>query len=251
MKNILKLFIVFLLIGTANAQTYNTLDTGSIQSILQNNFPFIYPSNGSVTAGTGVVNLGTTMDQTYPFAYMYFPAGVYTGSTAGWYYVTCSTAFTCTMYQNQYISGIPQIPANPILVTTGLGAYTQTTSSNILGQQLILPANIMGNNGKAVVSYSVTHPNTGGTKNTGITFGGGACPAVAITTGFGEERYAYISNQSATNIQLCMTTAGNIQPSNAFLAVDTTVAQIGQLRYTISNAVDWMVVHDVNITITK
>ena len=52
----------------ANAQTYNTLDSGAIQNTFQNTYTFVYPPSGSIAVTTGVLTI-TALDAVYPNAY--------------------------------------------------------------------------------------------------------------------------------------------------------------------------------------
>jgi len=125
----------------------------SDQSLLRSSIPFIVAPTGTITATTGALLLGTAISPQYLFGntaaaalryYMYFPANAWTGSTAGWYYVTMTSSTAGTVYSNTYTTGTPVIPTSPTLVTTGAGAYTGVTGA-VIGPNFTIPANSFTN----------------------------------------------------------------------------------------------------------
>lgn len=117
-------------------------------TIIQGGIPFILPSSGSM-ANNGALTVTTALPTTYPNAYVYLPANaVAAGSAAGWYYAVFSSTTAATVYNNRYTTGFPTIPASPTAFsTTGPGAYTQTSGSDIQGPNTTIPGGSMGPNG--------------------------------------------------------------------------------------------------------
>ena len=139
---------------------------------LQANIPFIVPSSGSITVTTGALLLTTALDQIYPNCYMYFPAGSWTSSTAGFYYVVMSSTTAGLVYSDKYTSGQPTIPAAPTLVTTGAGAYVQTTGASLTAFSITVPGNTIGANGKFSMALQCVNNNSATSKYYYTSFGG-------------------------------------------------------------------------------
>ena len=105
---------------------------GMNYQILQANVPVFVPSSG-IMANNGAITLTTALDTTYANCYLYLPANaIEAGSAAGLYFAQMSSTTVGTVYNNTYTSGKHAIPSSPTaFVTTGPGAYTQTTGSDI------------------------------------------------------------------------------------------------------------------------
>lgn len=126
--------------------------------LAQSALPIIYPSSGTI-GNNGALTLTTALPSTFEAAFMYFPANaIAAGVAAGLYYVVMSSTTVGVIYNNTFpSSGIAEIPASPTaFVTTGPGAYTQTTASDILVAAIPVQANSMGPRG-AVDLQATTH----------------------------------------------------------------------------------------------
>lgn len=121
---------------------------GMNYQLLQANVPVIVPSSGSI-GNNGALTLTTALDTTYANCYLYFPANaIEAGSAAGLYFVQMSSTTLGTIYNNTHTSGKPTIPSSPTaFATTGPGAYTQTTATDITILSFTLPGGAMGANG--------------------------------------------------------------------------------------------------------
>ena len=147
--------------------TYNGTEwvlQGAI-TLLSTYLTFLRAPSGTIDVTTGVLTLGTAISNTYLMGqsnkyYMYFPAGAWTGSAAGWYYVTMSSTTSGLVYSNTYTTGNPTVPSSPSLVTTGAGAYTGVTTS-VLGPNVSIPSDILNNrNGSRLkLSLPISHNN--------------------------------------------------------------------------------------------
>lgn len=117
-------------------------------ALLQANVPVILPSSGSI-GDNGALTLTTALDSIYANSYMYFPANaIEAGSAAGLYFTQMSSTTVGTIYNNTYTSGKHTIPSSPTaFATTGPGAYTQTTGSDITLLSTTLPGGALGANG--------------------------------------------------------------------------------------------------------
>lgn len=138
----------------------------------QTNLPMILPSSGSI-GNNGTLTLTTALDTTYAACYMFIPANaIEAGSAAGMYFVQMSSTTDGTIYNNIYTSGKPSSPVIPTaFVTTGPGAYTQSTSEQTL-LALTLPGSSLGSNGSLFVFPHYALSNTGNTKTNRLKLGG-------------------------------------------------------------------------------
>lgn len=115
----------------------------------QSAIPIILPSSGTL-GNNGALTLTTALPMIFSDGcYMYFPAGaIYSGSTAGLYYVDMSTTTAGTIYNNTYLGGVASIPSSPALFSsTGPGLYTQTTGTDITVSSVTVLGGLMGING--------------------------------------------------------------------------------------------------------
>jgi len=133
--------------------------------LLSTYLTFLKAPSGTIDVTTGVLTLGTALSNTYLMGqsnkyYMYFPAGAWTGSTSGWYYVTMSSTTSGLVYSNTYTTGNPVVPTSPTLVTTGAGAYTGVTAA-VLGPNVSITSDILNNsNGSRLkISLPISHSN--------------------------------------------------------------------------------------------
>lgn len=127
--------------------------------------PFIIAPTGSM-ANNGAITLGTALPNTYANAYVYLPANaIAAGSIAGWYFTQFSSSTVGTVTNNPYTSGtLPSIPQAIVpFSTTGPGAYTGSTSSQI-GPSFPLDPNTIGPNGVLRMTHFWTIPNNANNK---------------------------------------------------------------------------------------
>lgn len=116
----------------------------------QSGIPIVIPTSGSIGNNGALSGVTAMSDYFAPQGmYLYFPANaISAGSAAGLYYTLMSSTTAGTIYNNTYTSGIPSIPVSPTpFVTTGPGAFTQTTAADITLLSLTIDANSLGNNG--------------------------------------------------------------------------------------------------------
>lgn len=147
---------------------------GKAPSILnQSGLPMILPSSGTI-GNNGALSALTALPTIYASCYMYFPANaIAAGVAAGMYYVVMSSTTAGTIYNNLYITGAPVIPVNPTpFVTTGPGAYTQTTGVPITLQTDPILGGIMGVNGQLFIYPVWSHNNNANSKIEALLLGG-------------------------------------------------------------------------------
>lgn len=222
---------------------------------------FTITAFSSTTVATGTISGGTlssvgpfaTWQLAWPFPtngvypqpmYTYFPAGaVFPASPAGWYYTVMSDNTTGTIFADTYSGpGVSTIPASPTpLVTTGPGAFTQTTGSAITTASAILPGGLLGPNG-ALRYESCVFANQFGTGTRSLqTAFGGALSGTGVLLGTGGVTFARqdqtYANMGAVNRQLVhhpaasanSGTGNNPTQTNVNTAVDQLVANQLQL----------------------
>lgn len=218
--------------------------------------PMILVSSGSI-GNNGALTGVSTLPVTYADCYMYFPANaIYTGSAAGLYYTKMSSATAGTIYKNVYTSGIPTIPANPTaFVTTGPGAYTQTTGSNINLLTVSVPGGYLGNNG--TLQIGTMWSNIGNTDNKimAISFGGTDVQKVtqATAANISAEWTTEVMNRGKPTVQVFgpITQVGHGASTAAMVqgSIDTTTAQNVIAYAQLATATDWVVLEGIDINI--
>lgn len=212
-----------------------------VTNLFETGIPFILVPSGNIAVTTGINTLGTALDQTYANCYAYFPAGAWTGSTAGWYYCTMSSTTSMTVYSNAYTSGVPTIPASPTLVTTGAGAYTQTTGSYLTGPAFTVQGNLLGKNGRLRATFGMTANNSAGNKLVKAVYGTAISGAGALlTTGIYLQNIVTVSNLGVTGKQAYI--QSQTGQGNGVTSVDSTANQTFSLAANLATATDWVVI---------
>ena len=141
----------------------------------QSAVPVILPSSGTIT--NGVLSALTALPTAYGGAWMYFPAGASLPSGAGLYWVSSVTTTggnITTTFANAAAAFTPDIPSNPVLITSGGAAYTQTIGSDITLANVTVPGGSMGSNGALRTNVNHTLAATTGSKLVSIKLGGQA-----------------------------------------------------------------------------
>lgn len=213
------------------------------QTLGQSHIPFVLVSSGTM-GNNGVLSGITALPTTYPSAYFYFPAGaIASGSAAGFYYGVCSSTTAATIYNNTYTSGTPQIPNTPTpFVTTGPGAYTQTTGSNIAAYTLVIPGNTIGPNGSIWLVGSRSNNNSAGFKTLTGNYGSYAFGTLAETTQTGFVIAGGFSNRGVANVQVTLYNGvlGTGAGAQVFGAIDSTSTQNLVMNMQLATATDTM-----------
>lgn len=203
---------------------------GGVVKLGQQTVPLVLVSSGTM-GNNGALSAITAVATTYPSAYCYFPAGaIAAGSAAGWYFCQFSGTTAATVFNNTYTSGTPTIPASPTpFVTTGPGAYTQTTGSNIAAYTLSIPGNTIGLNGSIRVMGVRTNSNTSNNKTLTLNYGAYSVGTSAVGTNFDSPFFGGFSNRGATNVQVPLSSAAMLLTPSAtalvYGAIDSTSAQ--------------------------
>ena len=215
--------------GPGAAPSYQVAPGGS-PVLAQSGVPVFIPSSGSI-GNNCAITLTTALGRTYANIYLYFPAGaIASGSAAGKYFTQMSSSTVGTCFNNLYTSGTPTIPGSPTaFVTTGPGAYTQTTGTAIPLITVAVPGNSLGVNGELQINRYVNVANTSTTKTFLLSFGGTTLvnSAASFTTA-GNGSFLRVYNSGATGSQICMeNSSGSVGAAAAFVAtsIDTTTSQ--------------------------
>lgn len=211
--------------------------------LAQSAIQMILPSSGTMGANGSLTGLTALPYSAFPQpCFMYFPAGkVFSGSPAGMYYASLTSATAATVYNNMYTSGRPQdaIPVVPTpVVDAGPGAYTQTTGAGIVLVAVTVPGGLMGPNGRLYVTSDCLANNTAGVKAL-------ACRVVGTSTIFSsglaswltQRIHGYLSNAGVENRNFGMTNlsggqgfgTGSFSQRNQNTAVDFVVDITGQI----------------------
>jgi hypothetical protein len=231
----------------ANNQAINR---GAICALGQSHIPFVMASSGTM-GNNGALSAITAVAAIYPAAYVYLPAAVIaSGSLAGWYFAVFSSTSTATVYNNTYSGGTPQIPASPTaFVTTGPGAFTQTTGSFIGTYSLTIPGNTIGANGSVRVSKMLSMNNSAGAKSSEDIFGGTQFSLNAPTADLSTGVVTGFSNRGTTNVQAMLgatSGAGGATTTAPFFgAVDTTQNQTMAVSLKLATATDTITLENV------
>lgn len=200
--------------------------------LAQSGFPMILPSSGTI-GNNGALSGLTALPTTYAQCYMYFPANaIAAGVAAGLYYVVMSSTTAGTIYNNTYTGGVPEAPASPTaFVTTGPGAYTQTTGADVTLVSISLPGGSLGNNGAFSVKGLCSLTNNADAKTLRCKFGGTNVISTSVVSTAAWSIDKTIRNRGVQTSQVCASTnlssdSVGSMGSNAtsFTAIDSSAA---------------------------
>jgi hypothetical protein len=209
----------------------------------QANVPVFLPSSGSI-GNNGALTLSTALDlNAYANCYLYFPANaIEAGSAAGLYYTVMSSSTAGTIYNNTYTSGVPSIPASPTaFATTGPGAYTQTTATDITLLSFTLPGGALGANGSMFVFPLIAMSSSANTKTMKMNIGGTETNSTQQTTISQQSipftfRNKGVVNRNVSNVGSGFTT-GSSSPTHT--TIDTSASKTVLLTARLANAADY------------
>ena len=235
----------------SNGVTWSPLGFYPEFNLTQWSVPVIMPSSGSI-ANNGVLTITTALPATYGNLYLYLPAGAIAaagpGSAAGVYYAQCTTTTACTVFNNVLNSGPPQIIVAPTaFVSTGPGAYTQTTGTFVNLMTITVGAGFIGANGVLSASTYALRPNTAGAVQEQWTLGGSAVGILNAASVIWYPMSRQIRNQASQAIQVLYpnaTSSTNDQSTLAtaptILAVNTALSQNFIVQGQLAAATDYL-----------
>lgn len=201
--------------------------------LFRNGIVFVYVSSGTMGDNGALSGISAAPVLANQGGYVYLPASaISAGSSAGWYYAVFSSTTAATVYNNVYSSGVPAIPSSPTaFVTTGPGAYTQTSGSWIAGMQITLPANSVGANG--VIRTNFTTFSSASGNNKGVALSPGAIgDYFAFTNSVGIASITSTFLTSASGLTNRQTTVNVISGLNGSVASSTGPYQTTSADFT-------------------
>ncbi len=239
----------------ANATVSGT--TNAVYTLGRTGIPFIGLSSGSVAAN-GAISAITALPIAYPNAYCWFPANILaTVKAAGWYYCTFSTTTAGVAFLDTYTSGVPTIPATPVAVTDGKGAFTGDTGEEF-GPTFTVPANALGPNGMLRVSQQISQTSNANTKNVRVRYSGNAgtiMSAQNVVSTVHTRNEVEIVNRGATNVQISHPTSNQVggwqsqAGPGTTAAVDTTASTTVVTSLQRATATDNLVLEYVSVEV--
>lgn len=217
--------------GTTAWTSLGYFTTGFVPQVLYKiGIPFILVSSASM-GNNGALTSVAGLNTTYASAYIYLPVNaIFTGSTAGWYYAVFSSATAATVYNNTYSSGVPTIPGSPTAFsTTGPGAFTQTTGSDITALTLSAAGNSIDANGQFICNMLFSNGGVATNKIYKAAYAGTGFLSTTQTTNKSTAAYRTVANRGVTNSQVSETLLGFGFNATAgaptYLSIDSSVAQ--------------------------
>jgi hypothetical protein len=204
----------------------------------------ILQSSGSI-ADNGALTVSTAFATTYTKCFQYFPADkIAVGVPAGLYYVVMSSTTVGTIYNNTYTSGVPTEPVSPTaFVTTGPGAYTQTTASDITLLNVTIPGGSLGINGKFFGYPEFVYSNSANTKTLKLMLNATAViTSTPTTTAYNPFRYLFSNRGShSVNSDNGGLGFGASATSMSRRTIDTSVDVAYKCTGQLANAADYIV----------
>jgi len=231
-----------LLQSNGTALSYAAPSTLGFSSKIGNSVvPLVLGSSGSM-GNNGALTLSTALPATLGSVYIWLPAGAISGaSLAGWYYAIFSTTTLATVYKETYSTGTPVIPVSPTpWVSTGPGAYTQTTST-ITTWQMTIPGGSLGVAGAIRIIATWGNSNTANNKVLTATYGTFTFSLLTQSTSLGCGQIIGLSAQGVTGAQCSLLAPGTGTPLLG--AVDSTLAQTLALQARLVVASDYLILY--------
>lgn len=226
----------------------------SVNRTWSSGLPFVMPSSGTINNTAGSVTVGTAFDYVIGPSYTFFPANaLFASSPAGWYYTNWTAATIGTVYANTYANGIPSIPTTPTPLTTVAGAYTQSTGFDVIGPNVIVPGNAMGDNGMIEWQRMVNNNNSAGQKIYNTFFGGVNFQGLTQTTNPREAGAGSLKNRGRKTAQIGANAAhgdNNNASTLPKLSIDTSQNQIAAMAIQLQTATDYAIIESFAFRVT-
>lgn len=233
----------------------NTSTQTNIPRILaQSAIPFILPSSGTFTGGTGALSALTALPVTYSGGcFMYFPAGAALPQGAGWYWTIMSSTTAGTVYNNVYSSGDPKLasPGDAVAgtaISSGATSYTQTTAAVLYGPSFTLPGGSLGPNGKLSIDHGWQVPNNANAKlgycDVGATSSSTSLASIASRSVI--RRFLNMNSQARNKL---MNGWSTLDGTYSHGTVNTATDQTVKFGHRIDVATDYMVLETYDVVI--
>jgi hypothetical protein len=219
----------------------------------QQGLPLVLAASGTI-ANNGALTIGTALPAVYSSCYIYLPdSAIFTGSTAGLYYAVMSSSTAGTLYNNVYTSGNVEIPDTPVaFVSTGPGAYTQTTVSAITLKAVTLRGGLLGTNGQIIIQndwFATVNANakTATTKLDSATLHTATLTSFAVFQEFFSTRNRGIKTKQLSSRN--NTSIGGTSATSAYTlsSVDTTADVVLSIQVSSATATDNIVLEGGSI----
>ena len=216
----------------------------TIRVLGQSNIPFVMCSSGTM-GNNGALSAITALPTTYPSAYTYFPVNqIAAGVAAGWYYTVYSSTTAGTVYNNTYTSGTPVIPSSPTpFVTTGPGAFTQTTGADI--QAFAVASLTLGLNDYIQTSSVFSVSNSANNKITRTRFGSQVLSTGNMLNILSSKIEGITANRGTTSVQFNSRLDSTNSSNNNWTTYDTTTAQTYNITVNMATATDYIVIETI------
>lgn len=175
-------------------------NAGSVPFVLAKwTVPIVHASSGSM-GNNGALTGHTAFPRTNSGGvYLYLPANaIAAGSAAGLYWAKFSSTTAATVYNAVYTTGIPLVGTDTAFVTTGPGAYTGDTATEV-GVTIAVPPLAAGTIIRITTLWEMN--NTAGAKAGRIRFSG-AAGTLYLSQAMASQAHVYDQRQI-----MCMTSA--------------------------------------------
>jgi len=241
---------------SCDGSAWNVRGSGvSSGPLAQSAVPVVLPSSGSIA--NGLLSGLTALPVAYAGCWMYFPAGASLPSGAGLYWVVPSSTTAgqiYTAFQSTASAFTPYIPSNPVAVTSGGAAYTQTTAADITLANITVTGGLMGEDGALRLSFDTSAPNNANTKPQKIKFGGVDIATATGASNFGVSFFRMLRNRGSEskNVSPYVTQVGPGISSgglNINLAIDTSVNQSLAFTGQLAVATDYVVLEGFTVEV--
>lgn len=238
--------------ATITTQVSTTVATVTLTGTLSGLGPF---ANNTIwlsgSPATNTTTFSVPLDAAYPGIWFSYPANAITvGAPAGNYWVVMASLTVGTVYNNLMPFGVENsAPLSPVtFISTGPGAFTQTTGVHQTLASWKLPGNTLGQYGAFRFSALENSNSSATTKTYRLNFGGTIFMQVAPATNNLHEIFKVVANTGFTNFQVggplatdaLTVVAGPLTP--VFGAIDTTIDQSITFTQQLStNSTDWAI----------
>lgn len=210
-----------------------------------------FGNNGAVTFSTALV---ITMSMG---GYLYYPANrIAAGVPAGLYWTEMTSTTTGVVYNNTYTGGQPLSPAIKVpFFTTGAGAYTATTATDITVLSGGIKGKLLGKNGNVTSEFSVF---CGGNVNSKLVkhyLNSSFLSSSNITSQMQVRNVFGFSNNNSESSQIFVAVIGfggtATQPTNAanIAGVDTTINTTYAITAQVTNAADYILIVSYDVAV--
>lgn len=209
----------------------------------------------------GAVTFGTAFPETFSGGiWCYFPAdAIFTGSSAGLYWVIMSSTTAGTVYNNTYdpTASYPvYLTVSPTpFVSTGPGSYTGATAEIDVASVLV-PGNAIGKNGRLLSQMLVRCVANVNSKFCRGYYGGSIVGQISTSSGTVLNIMGLIgfANRNSNSSQVAITNRGTGTGTGTSAidtaSIDSTANQYFKITLQASTATDYLILSSMQIMVT-